>query len=205
MSSSSISGRNGALASCTLVRRPPLRRPQGIHRFVDPGPGDRQADCGGDRVLDRRQAPSVGRWLSLFRPHCDKAQELVVDAMLPSHRLQVAKDARLVQWLLCHRQVDTVITIFLECIFQVCIRKMSILNGGLLADVKRSRKAKYAEFLGLPLKFERRNPATRSASSCRAESTAVKCELESGSVLSAVVCTKHSFSGRQKGRNDYVS
>ncbi|KAG9258639.1 uncharacterized protein F5Z01DRAFT_632713 [Emericellopsis atlantica] len=74
-------------------------------------------------------------------------------------RLIVCRWRRMHDWCNgCWVTVDTVITIFLECIFQVCVRKMTILDGDLLVDMKRSRKAKYAEFLGLPLNVEIRDP-----------------------------------------------
>lgn len=61
--------------------------------------------------------------------------------------------------ILCNRYwptEDTTITIFLECIFQVCVGTMVVKAED--SDVKHKMRAKYAEFLGLPLGIEPKNP-----------------------------------------------
>lgn len=47
--------------------------------------------------------------------------------------------------------VDDEVTIYLECIFQVCIRKMVVKDEDPEASLKRQLQSEYAEFLGLPL------------------------------------------------------
>lgn len=64
---------------------------------------------------------------------------------------------------LCNRDwptVDTAETILLECVFQVCIRKMLILEGDYDEAMKRSYIDMYGEFLGLPLHVYHHNPLT---------------------------------------------
>ncbi|KAH7129774.1 hypothetical protein B0J13DRAFT_610892 [Dactylonectria estremocensis] len=55
---------------------------------------------------------------------------------------------------------DTIITVFLECIFQVCVRKMFINDDDKNVDKKKRLQDKYAEFLGLPLHIDIHNPLT---------------------------------------------
>lgn len=55
---------------------------------------------------------------------------------------------------------DSPTTIFLECIFQVCINKMVIDKNDPDFDKKYKLQHKYAEFLGLPLHVEFYNPLT---------------------------------------------
>lgn len=60
----------------------------------------------------------------------------------------------------CNRHwetVDTAETIFLECIFQVSVRKMVISDNDPLGDMKRFHQSKYEELLGLPLVVGKRN------------------------------------------------
>lgn len=56
--------------------------------------------------------------------------------------------------------IDSPLGLFLECIFQVCIHRMSICKDDHDFEAKKFLQAKYAEFLGLPLEIEVHNPLT---------------------------------------------
>lgn len=74
-------------------------------------------------------------------------------------RLMICRTGRMANW--CNRKwptEETPITIFLECIFQVCVGGMIIDAND--TDTKRIMRAKYAEFLGLPLDIVFGNPLT---------------------------------------------
>lgn len=46
---------------------------------------------------------------------------------------------------------ETVVTIYLECIFQICVRDAVIKDGGPDEELRRFYREKYSEFLGLPV------------------------------------------------------
>ncbi|KAH7469602.1 hypothetical protein IWW34DRAFT_849291 [Fusarium oxysporum f. sp. albedinis] len=56
--------------------------------------------------------------------------------------------------------VDSLETIYLECVFQVCVGRMVIMTDDPDFEHKVVMKNKYSEFLGLPLDVEIRNPLT---------------------------------------------
>jgi len=59
-----------------------------------------------------------------------------------------------------HATVDSPETLFLECVFQCCVRLMGIATNDPEAGRKKTLQGKYAEFLGLPFTVELRNPLT---------------------------------------------
>ncbi|KAG5749114.1 hypothetical protein H9Q70_008207 [Fusarium xylarioides] len=63
----------------------------------------------------------------------------------------------------CNRRwetADSIETLYLECVFQVCVGQMVILTDDPDFESKVAMKTKYSEFLGLPLDIEHRNPLT---------------------------------------------
>jgi hypothetical protein len=63
----------------------------------------------------------------------------------------------------CNRRwetADSIETLYLECVFQVCVGRMVIMIDDQDYGQKVAMKNKYCEFLGLPLDVEHRNPLT---------------------------------------------
>ncbi|KAG5791655.1 hypothetical protein H9Q69_009292 [Fusarium xylarioides] len=63
----------------------------------------------------------------------------------------------------CNRRwetADSIETLYLECVFQVCVGRKVIMTDDQDYSQKLAMKEKHSEFLGLPLDIEHRNPLT---------------------------------------------
>ena len=110
-------------------------------------------------------AKQIQKWTDVTLPSRNTCPYFLHPITIPNDwdwtkAYSLVKERLLVMRMGCNKKwttVDTVVTIFLECILQACLRWMVISDDDLEAELKRKLQAKYAEFLGLPMTFGRHN------------------------------------------------
>lgn len=121
-----------------------------------------------DKVRLQTIFQEIEEWTGVTLPQRSGCPYFCHSSTMPSdwdwskcQNLMESRLARMTEW--CNRNwdtVDTADTIFLECVFQVCIGKMVIVDGDRDEAMKRSYMDTYGEFLGLPLNVYHHNPLT---------------------------------------------